>query len=343
MSSRAAKTFRLMRVLAFVGLLVGVVIAWRGIRQARRAGAALTEMLASGWPEQSGPQLGTRERLLAAARKMQEGDFRAAARDLQPAGEPSAREKADAQAFFREAPFRKLRTRFLAAAKAGGREEAEGADVAVVREALARALQAAARNDQSGVEAHVGLAERALDGIAMGGIGRAGPAAGGPEAVARLIGRIEPAFTLGRDLMTEGHVAVEKLVGRASWHAQREQYREALSLAMLAHELLAVEPSGEEVSTTPEWFDALAREPSASATDAQATAAVDLCEAMSAAESPSKPVESLVQKARRELEAGRSGEAYWWASVALNALGTSDDAVAAAAGAAEDEEQEEAE
>jgi hypothetical protein len=82
-----------------------------------------------------------------------------------------------------------------------------------------------------------------------------------------------------------------------------------------------VEVSAAGEAAVPEWFAALEPRPPADVDEAQARAAVELCEAMTASEPPSEAVAALVAKARRELEAGRLGEAHWWAEVALNALG----------------------
>ncbi|KKK80532.1 hypothetical protein LCGC14_2822560, partial [marine sediment metagenome] len=143
------------------------------------------------------------------------------------------------------------------------------------------------------------------------------------------------------DLMTEGHAAADKLVSRASGHAQAGQYKQAAALIRLAADLLAVKPRTPAAApaATPKWFDELAASPSNNVSETRAIAAVELCEAMSRS-APSKPVTTLVRKARRELNAHNPAEAYWWASVALSALGMTDDAItqsteAAAADAAE--------
>jgi hypothetical protein len=41
-------------------------------------------------------------------------------------------------------------------------------------------------------------------------------------------------------------------------------------------------------------------------------------------------VGGLVERARIELDAGRPAESYWWATVAMSALGMTEEAVAAA-------------
>ena len=62
----------------------------------------------------------------------------------------------------------------------------------------------------------------------------------------------------------------------------------------------------------------------------RADTAVSLSESMAASEEQAETVVTLVEKARRELDAGRTDEAHWWASVALNALGMTDQAIDAA-------------
>jgi len=89
----------------------------------------------------------------------------------------------------------------------------------------------------------------------------------------------------------------------------------------------------------PEWFGALADAPSGTANKSQAEAAVSLAEAMTMSENPARPIASLVERARRELDAGRPGDACFWAGVALNALGMADEAVAAATGVGREGEE----
>lgn len=107
-----------------------------------------------------------------------------------------------------------LRKRFLAVAAS-----AESlADASVVREALGRVLAAAARNDLSTAGRELEAAEAALDRGDM-------PSAGRSEAAAlALLREIEPAYALNEELMTEGHAAVKKLVGRASQHLKDKQF-----------------------------------------------------------------------------------------------------------------------
>lgn len=326
MSERAHRMIRLAKVLVVGGLVAWGIASWWTLRQARQAGSALFDTLTTEWPENGSPRLDTREKLLSAAQEFRQGSFGRAAADLGPSGPLSAAQRAAAGRWFDRA--KELRKRFLAAATAAQRLDEDGADVGVVREALARALTAAADKDQATATVQIELAERALDEAELGGA--AGAGGGDAQAVAALVRRMGPAFNLGQELLTEGHAAVEKLVGRASRHFQANQHRQAASLVRLAAELLGVEPSAPATAVMPKWFDALARSPSPSVPEAQARQVVALAEAMAASETPSKPVQTLLQKARRELEAGRPAEAYWWASVALNALGMSDEAIAAA-------------
>ncbi|MFH1267482.1 MAG: hypothetical protein ABIK89_17300 [Planctomycetota bacterium] len=324
MSSCSPKVIRPIKTLVLAGLVAWGVFAWWTIREARRAGAVLGDSLTAAWPEEGAPQSGTRRQLLDAAQNLQAGEFRAVVLNLGPARPPTSAEKIAAERFF--AQSQALRKRFLAAASAAQAEETDGADVGVVRNALARAFAAAARNDASGVAAQVELAERALDEV--GTAGGAGIFAGDAETVAALVRRIEPAFQLGRELLTEGQAAVEKLVARASWHFQAAEYRQAASLLRLAAGLLGVEPSGPVVAETPKWFAALAQSPRDSVADAEAGEAVELAEAMAASLSPSEAVTGLVERARRELAADRPAEAQWWASTALAAMGMTVEAVA---------------
>lgn len=326
MSSRIERAVRSIKLLVFAGLVAWGVFAWWTIREARRAGSVLGDSFAAAWPEQAGPRPGTRRKLLDAARKIQAGKFRTVISNLGPTRPPTPEEKIAAERFFAQAES--VRKRFLAAVSAAQAEETGGADVSVVRDALARALAAAAKNDHARVNAQIELAERAL--VELGTVGELGIAADDAEAVAALIRRIGPAFNLGRDLLTEGHAAAEKLVARASWHFKAKEYRQAASLVKLAAALLGVEPWAPPAALTPEWFDALAQPPSASVAEPEAREAVELAEAMATSLSPSKTATTLVEKARRELDAGRPAEALWWASAALAAMGMTEDAIAQA-------------
>jgi len=327
------KTVARIKALACVALVVWGAYAWWSLRQARRAGGALGEALTEAWPADGGPRYGTRESLAAAAQKLEDGDFAGVSADLRPTKALTPERKTAALRYLEKSP--ELRQRFLAASSAAQALEAGGADVAATRQSLARALVAAAAEDVDAIAAHLLFAEAALD---QGGA--AGGASGGPKAVAEMIREIGPAFNLGRDLMTEGHAAADKLVSRASRHFQEKQYDKAAALVRLAAEILGVELSTPVKAVTPKWFDALAVEPADGVMPAQAEAAVQLAEAMSMS-GASKPVKAVILRARREFDAGRAAEAYWWSSVALNALGMTDSAIANSTLPQEDAPEEE--
>lgn len=322
----AGKGYRVLRpfkTILVAALVAWGVFAWWSLREARRAGGVLHDSISAAWPDQANPQPGTRLRLLDAAESMEAGRFRAVTSSLGPIGPPTAAEKLAAERFF--AKSQPVRDRFLAVAAAAEAEENGEADVSVVRDALARALRAAARDDQAAVDAHVQLAEEML--AQLDTLGAPGIVAGNAESVAALVAQVEPAFNLSRDLMTEGHAAAEQLIGRASWHFQAEEHRKAASLVKLAGALLGVESPAPDAATTPDWFDALAQPPPESFPAPQAREAVDLAEAMATSLAPSQVVSGLVQKARREVEADRPAEAHWWASLALEAMGMTGPAV----------------
>lgn len=326
MSGPAGKAVKLLKVLLVAGLVAWGAFAWWTIRRARQAGSAMVETIGATWPESGGPRIDARGRLLTAAEEFRAGDFRSVLDDLGPLQEPTAEERAAAQRFFGKAP--EVRKRFLAAAAAARQQEVEDVDVSAVRDALGRALAAAIRNDQQKAVKQIEMAETALDQADLGLAG--GLSEGGREAVAELVRRIGPAFDLGRELMTEGHTAAEKLLDRAGRHYRAKEYRQAASLVRLAAELLGVELPPPAVAVVPKWFDELGRQPLADAPQPQAAAAVELCRAMAASQPPSSPVKTLIDKAARELDAGRPAEAYWWATAALSSLGMTDEAIAAA-------------
>ncbi len=243
---------------------------------------------------------------------------------LDMAGKLTAGDRAAAQRFLAKTPA--LRRQFVAAASAAEKREDDPATVAAVRAALQRALAAAAANDAGAAGAHLRSAESALDG--------AGAVAGsGVETVIARVLQIEPAMRLGRELMTEGHAAAERLVARASWHHTAGRHGDALRLLDLALQLTGAEVSTAGAPTNaPAWFVEMSQAPPASADKARTEDAVRVCEAAAAA-APSRAVTILVGRARRELDAGRVAEAWWWASVALRALDMTEDAVAGAGSA----------
>ena len=241
------------------------------------------------------------------------------ARETGDAAEPprklSRAEKVAAGKFLAETT--RLRKRFVAASAAAERREQNGDDMAEARNALARALLAASKQDQVAVAEQVGVSEKALDSLAV-------DVGSGADAVAALAHQIEPGFLLGQELMTEGQAAVEKLVRRAGRHVGDKELDKAAAMLGVAAQLLGVSPTSGAETELPKWFVSLKERPAPDADQEQAQSLVSLCEATASAEEPSRPVVWLVDKARRELDGGRSAEAHWWAAVALNALGMSD-------------------
>jgi hypothetical protein len=230
----------------------------------------------------------------------------------------SAAERGAAQRFFAKAP--ELRQRFVSVASAAERRN----DVAI-REPLQRALAAAAKSDMAAVETHLRLAEVALDGETSSA------PRDEPQSVLALVQQIEPAVKLGQELMTEGHTASGKLVARAAWHFQQKQFAESARMLALSAQLLGAGGSAAVTTNAPAWFVAMARAPSLDADRRRAEAAVQICEAAAASEPPARGVATLIERARRELDAGRPAEAFWWAAVALPAMGMTEEAIAAAA------------
>ena len=324
MSRPILKTLMLFQSLLLAGAVAWGLVLWFEVKQARRAGGQMADALKQ-WTEGGCAPLGTRENLIVAAEDLRDGEFSTAAELLGPPRDLSAKEEAAAQQFFAAKP--ELRRRLVTAVNAAGVQEADGSDVHRVRDALARAVAAAAREDEATVSVQLDLAETALDPTGAPG---GAAVASGPVAVAESIRQIGPAFRLGQDLMTEGHAAAEKLVARASWHYQAREYAEAAAMVRLAAEFLGVELATPASAVTPKWFDDAAVAPTETIDAEQANAAVELCEAMASSAEPAPPVTTLIKKARQELAAGRFAEAHWWAGVALNTLGMTDDAIAAA-------------
>jgi hypothetical protein len=316
-----------LKIAVLTGLVVWCVFAWWQLRAARRAAAAVSRTLRIGWPEHGSPQAGMRERLVFAAEKMHEGAFASVVSALGPVDSLDKDDRTRAQRFFGKAAT--LRERFVLASDSARALEADGVDVTAVRDALARVLRSAAERDPRVVAAQLDLAEQALAAVdpSTGFLAGANDA----EAVAAMARRIQPAYQLGQDLVTEGHTAVQKLVARASARFKAKEYRDAVSLLRLAGDLLGVGldfAAAEEAA--PEWFERL--EPVQAAIPArQAEAAIELAEAIIGGKSASETTTALVNKSRRELAAGRQSEAAWWVTVALNALGMTDAAIAAAA------------
>jgi hypothetical protein len=248
--------------------------------------------------------------------------FEAGQRRNSPTAAPlkvlSAAERGAAQRFFTKAL--ELRQRFIAVASA-----AERRNDATVREPLQRALAAAAKGDAASVEAQLRLAEADFDGETSA----ARPDE--PQSVLALVQQIEPAVKMGQELMTEGYAAADKLVARAAWQFQQKQFAESAWMLALSAQLLGAGGSAAVTTNAPAWFVAMARAPSLDADRRRAEAAVQICEAAAASEPPARGVATLIERARRELDAGRPAEAFWWAAVALPAMGMTEEAIAAAA------------
>ena len=226
-------------------------------------------------------------------------------------------ERGAAQRFFAKTP--ELRQRFVAVASA-----AERRNDTTIREPLQRALTAAAKGNAASVEVQLRLAEATLDGETTAA------RRDEPQTVLALVQQIEPAVKLGQELMTEGYAAAGRLVTRAAWQFQQKQFTESARMLSLGAQLLGASGSATTATTnTPAWFVAMARAPVLDADRQRAEAAVQICEASAASEMPSRAVAALVERARRELDAGRPGEAFWWAGVALPALGMTEEALAA--------------
>ena len=336
MSRLPTKMIQAVKTLVCLALMAWAVGSCWYIHQARKAGGGLADTLAAIWPEEGNPRAGARDVLLGAAEKMRQGRFPAVAADLGPPGPLGEEQKAAIGRFFATEP--EACRRFVAASALAEGLEEDGADVNLVRGALAPALGAAARKDAAAVIVQLELAEAILAEIDLPG----GFSAGGndAQAVHRIIEMVAPAYELGQNLLTEGHPAVEKLIGRAARHYRAGEFRQAAALIGMAARLLGVEPYA-AAEETPEWFAALADQRPPATTKAEAEAVVEYCEAMAMAETPAAPVAELVKRARREFEAQRFGESRWWAGVALNALGMADDTIAGETAPADAETPEE--
>jgi hypothetical protein len=317
MSNVVRKIVRVAMLLVFLGLVAWGIFAARQYQMARRAAAAITDYLYRDWPEGDSPRAGTREVLLSAAERMEGGDWDTAAAELASVESITPEQRAAANKFFVEQNL--LRRPYVAAVNAARVAEREGADVEVVRVALKRALLAASRGDHSSVEAQVGAAHAALEALSYG---EAAPATAPTEdTVAGLLAQVGPSFLAGRELLLEGHGAVENLLRRARRHYEDGDYGKTAALTRLAAELSGVDASAVAAADVPAWFQSLPPATPAGADRRSAESAVGLCESMAASSEPSKPVSRLIRNAKRELAAERFDEALWWARVALNALG----------------------
>jgi hypothetical protein len=269
-------------------LIWAALVAWSiwcgwQLYQARRAGAALH----AAWQRESVPSSG-----------------------LSPSQQETAK-----RFLGRQPP---LRQRLIAVATAAEKRQRDGGDVNAVRAALAGVLQAAARGDQSSVLVQLDAAESALDRTMSAARWQTWP--DGAPGVAARAAALEPAVRVGQELMTEGFAAAGRMIGRAAWHCRNEQHDEAAELLDLAAELMGVSPVPSSTRQVPAWFLDLAQAPQHTADATRAQAAVELAEAVARAEAPGPAVMALVDKARRQFDAGQLAEADWWASIALAAL-----------------------
>jgi hypothetical protein len=306
--------------------LIGAAI-WAGwlVVQGHRAGVALDDLLSTAWPRGGPAASGTRERLLAAAESLRGGDFGDAAVALRSPGPLSGEDQAAADRFL--ARHADARRRLLAAATAAQAAEAAGSDVRPARDALSRAVAAAARRNSTRIDVELEIAETALTADSLATPMK--PVPMDRDAAAARLAELAPGFELARNLLSEGAAAADKLLARASWHFREGRFAEAVALISLAGQLLAIEPANTSATTVPAWFEALAQAPLPDIPAAQAKAAVELCTAMAAAEPQAAPLQHLVDRARREATSGQPEEAYWWATVALAALGMSEEEIAA--------------
>jgi hypothetical protein len=314
-----ASPWGLLKGLLVLGLIVWGGWAWWQLRAARQAGQTLRESVARQWPEDGPPQPGTRQRLLLSAGRLSEGDFRAVVMLLKPVYAPTTEQQEAARRFLAE--HAELSGWLVAVAADAEAFEVSDGDAGPARDELARALLAAARDDAEGVAAHLDVAEEVLAEAAFGG--RAA-ARGDPSALlAAQLRAIEPGVVLGRELMLEGHAAVERLLRLAATHARDEDHREAGYLVRLAAGLSAVDIAGAEAAgdELPPWFRNLPPPEIEDATENEAKHRVELCQAAAASLEASEPIGKLIERARRELAAGRPAEAAWFAGVALAALG----------------------
>ncbi len=332
MSARGERIRRGIKTLVWLALIGWGATAGWWLWQARKAGQAMSRTLESSWPPGGCARIGIREKLLAAADRIERWDFAAVAEDFGPPAPLARAQRIKAQKFLSGHP--ELWDRFLAVAAAGQvRQQDDPTHVGVVREALGRALSAAADRDAETLAQRITQAESVLDETATGE-----PIIGsGPTAVTELLREVEQAFKLSGDLLTEGHLAAAKLMARASWLFQEKRYRESAQAVRLAAGLLGVETPAKPAVTAPKWFAALAAEPQAPGDADEAGRVVELAEAMAKSGKLAPAVRALVRRARREFDAKHPAQARWWASVALNAMGTSDDAVTAAAQAPDPE------
>jgi hypothetical protein len=324
MSGRLATSWRWLRRLVLLALVVWAGWAWWSLGAVRHAGDALHESLAGQWPADATAPPGVRDRLLHTAADLQDGHYIQAAAAWQRLTPPTATQRQTAQRFFAAHPD--LRERFLTATAAAQTAE-EVAPSDARRASLGRAFLAAAGRDVAALQAELTIVEQAI--MQSSETGRTSGATNSREVFVEMLGRFGPGFDVSRTLAFEGHVAVEKLLARARRHAADQEYAQAAGLVQLAARLLSLDMAEPAETHVPTWFDKLVYVPPKPADRAHAEAAVSLCAAMTAAEKPSAVIGELVGRAQRALKTQRWTDAFWWAGVALSALGVNEQAVAA--------------
>lgn len=325
-NSQPNQTARPFRTIVVAVLVVWGIYAWWALGRVQSTGKMLRNSLESNWPSETGPPPGTREKLVATADALASGQAWTFGETLIPVPPPTDDERAAASKFL--SVHSELRARLLTTTDAARDMAADGLNVDAVREALARAYQQAVQADETAVTSQLALAERLLTLADSPSVGAYGPV--DEKNVAQLAAAIEPAYQLSQDLMTEGGAAVEKVLIVAARSFAERRFGDAASNIRLTGELLGAQMTLRPEAEIPEWFVVLAEREIPGVDEQQATAAVELAEAMALSMAPSDTVAALLKKARRELDTGRYDTSAWWAGVTLNALGMSDAAIAAA-------------
>lgn len=332
MSSTPKQPVRSFRTLAVLALVLWGLYAWWALGRVQSTGQLLRDSLEADWPAEGGPTLGTRDKLTATADELASGHVWEFGDALMPVVPPGADERVAASKFLRE--HSELRSRLLAITETAQGLAADGDDVKPVREALARAYRGAIEADQATVATQLDLSERILAGVESGTSATGGSI--DEQTVSQLVKAIEPAYLLSQDLMTEGGTAAEKVLVVAAREAGEKRYAQAATAIRLAGQLLGAQMALSPEAEMPQWFIELSQRSIPEASQQQATAAVELAEAMSLSMTPSDTVAALLRKARRELDGGRFNTSAWWAGITLNALGMSDTAIASATASGEE-------
>ena len=325
MSSSPRQPVRPFRTFAILALVLWGLYAWWALGRVQSTGRMLHDSLKTEWPAEGGPTLGARDKLVSTADELASGQAWKYGDALRPVEPPTPDQRAAASKFFKE--HSELRPRLLAATDDARNLATDGDSIASIREALARAYRGAVRGDKTAVTTQLALAEKMLASVESGA-----PTASGPvdeQTATRLAKAIGPAYRLSQDLMTEGGEAAQKVLIIAARDNAENRYTRAATAIRLAGELLGAQMTLPALAEMPEWFKDLAERDIPAADQRQATAAVELAEAMSLSITPSNTVTALLRKARRDLDAGRFDTSAWWAGITLNALGMSDAAIAA--------------